>query len=48
MDEALALAADAVAVQLADYAEAGDNLPTEPVGTLVASIEAEVPRAILA
>ncbi len=48
LDEALAMAADAVAALLADYAEAGEDLPTEPVGPLVASIEADVPRAVLA
>lgn len=46
--EALARAQDAASALLTDYAEAGEDVPTEPVGTVVATIEAEVSQAVVA
>jgi len=40
--EALAGAQDAANALLTDYAEAGEEVPTEPPGTVVAMIEADV------
>jgi antitoxin HicB len=48
LPETLARAQDAASALLADYAEAGEDVPTEPVGTVVATIEAEVSQAVVA
>jgi len=43
VEEALAMAADLAAIQLADLAEHGEELPTEAPGAVVASVEVKVP-----
>ena len=48
LPEVLARAQDAATALLTDYAEAGEDVPTEPVGTVAATIEAQLPQAVLA
>ena len=43
VEDALAMAANLAAIQLADLAEQGDELPTEAPGAVVASVEVEIP-----
>jgi len=48
VEEALAMAADLAAIQLADLLEAGEELPVEPFGTVVSAIEVPVPAPVAA
>ena len=43
VEEALAMAADLAAIQLADLAEQGEDVPSEPPGVVITSVEVAVP-----
>jgi len=47
VEETLARAQDAASALLADYAETGEDIPTESVRTIVTTVEIDVSRAVV-